>query len=154
VEPCAKELCEMSHQLVSANMSEFPNLSASDNIQMFHEEPWNGKGACTRWKIATHCSTNRSRVEQCVAIFHRALTPCHYTALSETFVLYDTSNVNKSDFNPKSESLNIKVFPKWPKRAEITLTVCVTSDRATTRMDVARVRPCNIQTSQRCVLGY
>ena len=105
---------------------------------MFHEEPWNGKGVCTRWKIATHCSTKRSWVEQCVAIFHRVLTPCHCTALSETFVLYDTSNVNKSDFNPKSESLNIKVFPKWPERAEITLTVCVTSDRATTRMDVAR----------------
>ena len=75
---------------------------------MFHEEPCNGTGVCSRWKIAMHCSTKRSWVEQFLAIFHRVLTPCHCTALSETFVLYDTSDVNESD--PKPESLNI--FPK------------------------------------------
>ena len=39
---------------------------------------------------------SRRTVQQFLAIFHRVLTPCHCTALSETFVLYDTSNINKS----------------------------------------------------------
>ena len=64
---------------------------------MFHAEPCDGKGVRMRWKIATHCSTKRSWVEQCVAIFHRMRTSCHCTVLSETFVLYNTSNVYKFD---------------------------------------------------------
>ena len=68
-------------------------------IQMFHAEPCDGQGFRMRWKIATHCSTKRSWVEQCVAIFHRMRNPCHCTALSETFVLYDTSNINKIEGN-------------------------------------------------------
>ena len=53
------------------------------------------KGFRMRWKIATHCSTNWSWVEQCVAIFHRMQNLCHCTALSDTF-LY-TSNVYEPD---------------------------------------------------------
>ena len=102
-----------------------------------------------------YCSTKRSWVEQFFAIFHRVLTPCHCTALSETFVLYDTSNINKS--LPKTPQ-NRRVSKFFPINSHKLRTIRAENEHAARVLWIRLITslPCNNQdgcsTARPCIL--